>query len=152
MKTTQTKEYVIISNQEILEEYFKYYFKKYPRRSKKPIDKPWHCSINKWFILQRPQMNALKQAWKDYTVWLVERYKCTNLHIKKCIMEYKFFMPTKRRADCDNYTPKFTNDGLTESGVIIDDDYNHCNPLIIELGYDKDNPRMEIHIKAIELK
>ena len=40
MKTTQTKEYVIISNQEILEEYFKYYFKKYPRRSKKPIDKP----------------------------------------------------------------------------------------------------------------
>lgn len=149
-KETQTKEYTIISNQEILEEYFRYYFKKYPKRKKKPIDKPWHCSINKWFIMQRPQMNALKQAWKDYTTWLVKKYDYTNLHIEKCQITYKFFMPTKRRADCDNYTPKFTNDGLTEAGVIIDDDYRHCNPLIIELGYDKDNPRMEIHIRVTE--
>lgn len=144
---TKTKEYVIISNQETLDEYCKSYFKKYPKRKKKPIDKPWHLSINKWFIMQRPQMNGVKQAWKDYTIWLVEKYGYTNLHIEKCQITYRFFMPTKRRADCDNYTPKFTNDGLTESGIIIDDDYSHCNPLIIQLGYDKDNPRMEIHIR-----
>lgn len=57
-------------------------------------------------------------------------------------------MPTTRRADIDNYSPKFAQDGLTEAGVIIDDDYKHVNPLHIELYYDKENPRMEIIIKV----
>lgn len=80
-------------------------------------------------------------------VWLVGRHGFTNLHIEKCEITYKIFMPTKRRTDCDNCTPKFTNDGLTDAGMIVDDDYSHCNPLIIQLGYDKENPRMEIHIR-----
>lgn len=142
--------YIIISNKETLEEYKKYYFKKYPRRTKFPLKEPSHPSINTWFILQRPSMNKLKQDWKEYTIWLVEKYGMTNLKIEKCMIEYKFFRPTKRRGDCDNYTPKFTNDGLTEAGVIVDDDYSHCNPLLIYLDYDKENPRMEIHIEVIK--
>ena len=140
------KQYIIISNKETLEEYKKYYFKKYPRRSKFPLKEPCHPSINTWFILMRPAMNKLKQDWKEYTIWLAKKYNVDNLNINNCTLEYRFYRPTRRRADCDNLTPKFTNDGLTEAKVIIDDDYLHCNPLTIFLDYDKDNPRMEIII------
>jgi len=142
-------EYIIISDFKALEEYNNEYFKQYPKRKKKPIEKPWHPSINTWFIMPRPQMNQLKQKWKDYTEWLVDKYGYKDLQISKCKIMYKYYMPSKRRADDDNYTPKFTNDGLTQSGMLIDDDYLHCNPLIIELGYDKENPRMEIIITEV---
>lgn len=140
------KEYVIISDNKTFEEYKEYYFKKYPRRTKFPLKECGHPSINTWFILLRPAMNKLKQDWKEYTIWLANKYGLNDKHISNCKLVYKFYRPTKRRGDCDNYTPKFTNDGLTEAGVIVDDDYLHCNPLTIELNYDKENPRMEIHI------
>lgn len=91
-------------------------------------------------------MNNLKQNWKDYIVWLVNEYGYMDLNIGKCNVMCKFYMPTKRRADTDNMTPKFVMDGLTEAHMIIDDDYLHCNPLTIWLGYDKEQPRMEIII------
>lgn len=139
--------YTIVSNEETLEEYLKEYFKKYPRRTKRPIDRPTIPSINTWFILERPQMNDLKQRWKDYTIWLSEKQGLAGLKIESCKITIKMFMPTKRRADTDNYTPKFVFDGLTECGVIIDDSYFYVNPLVIELGYDKNNEHMEIVIE-----
>lgn len=143
------REYKIISNKETLDKYNTYYFRKYPKRRKEPIKTPLHPSINTWFILPRPQMNKLKQDWKDYIVWLAEECGYTDLKIEKCEIICKFYMPTKRRADTDNMTPKFVMDGLTEAGVIVDDDYYHCNPLTIKLDYDKNNPRMEIIIKDL---
>lgn len=141
--------YTIVSNNITLKDYNDYYFNKYPKRKKKPIEKPYHPSVNKWFILPRPQMNKLKQDWKEYIIWLVEQNGFTDLHIEKCRITYRFYMPSKRRSDTDNYTPKFCQDGLVEAGVIVDDDYLHCNPLKIWLGYDKNNPRMEITIEEL---
>ena len=48
-----------------LEEYEKVYFARHPRAKKKPIARPYHESINEWMIMKRPQMNALKQKWKE---------------------------------------------------------------------------------------
>lgn len=141
------KEHIIISNNETLNEYKKYYFKKYPRRRKFPLKTPLHPSINTWFILKRPAMNKLKQDWKEYTMWLCDKYGLSGANIKDCELEYRYYMPTMRRSDTDNLTPKFTNDGLVEAGAILDDSYFYCNPLIIWVGYDKNNPRMEIIIK-----
>lgn len=141
-------EYKIISDFTYYNEYCELYKKWHPRSTKPPIDKPWHPSINTWFILKRPAMNDLKQKWKSYIVWLVRKHGLENLQIEHCEITYRFYMPTTRRADIDNYSPKFAQDGLTEAGVIIDDDYKHVNPLHIELYYDKENPRMEIIIKV----
>lgn len=137
----------IIFDKTLYQEYLEYYFKKNPRRSKAPVDSFMHPSINKWFILMRPAMNLLKQNWKDFTIWTVKKYGLEDLKIENCKMTYKFFYDTKRRHDNDNMTPKFTNDGLVESGLLVDDDYNHVNPLVIEGGYDKIYPRMEIIIE-----
>lgn len=130
----------------MLDKYHEYYFKLYPKRRKKPIDSPLHPSINKWFVMKRPQMNDFKQKWRDFSIWVVEQHGCSNLNIDKCTITYKFYFPTRRKQDADNRSPKFLNDGLVESGLLVEDDYTHLNPITIWCGYDKEYPRMEVII------
>lgn len=139
-------EYILISNKSTLEEYNRYYFRKYPNRKKKPIDTPIQPSLNVWTVKQRLSMNNLKQNWKEYTEWLVKNQGYKDLQIEHCEIACEIYMPTLRRADTDNFTPKFVMDGLVSSGMLIDDDYKHCNPLRITLGYDKNNPTMIIKV------
>lgn len=59
-------------------------------------------------------------------------------------------MPTRRRADIDNHCgglAKLILDAFTESGFIVDDDYQHLVKITMFCGYDKENPRSEILIK-----
>ena len=142
----------LVLDQKVLDGYNTYYFKKYPRRSKAPIEHPYHESINKWFVMQRPQMNALKQRWKEFCVWWIETLGYTNLKLDQFEMTFTTYMPTKRRIDPDNTTPKFILDGLSESGLIIDDDGKHLRSLTLKTDYDKERPRTEINIKILEEK
>lgn len=136
----------LIIDNSTLEKYNKYYFKLYPKRRKEPIEHPTHPSINKWMIMKRPIMNALKQAWKDFIIWFVEDNKLTNKKIDKCSMTFVSYFKTKIRKDCDNTVPKFILDGLAESGFIIDDDSLHVESITLKCGYDKERPRTEIFI------
>lgn len=142
---------IVIDNQ-ILEKYNQYYFSIHPRAKKPPIEHPYHPSINTWFVMPRPQMNALKQKWKDFGVWLIDSLGYTNMKIDQLELEYITYMPTRRRIDPDNVCPKFLNDSLVESGFIVDDDGQHIRALILKTGYDKDNPRTEIYARILEKK
>ena len=122
------------------------YFVKHTKAKKKPLPHPYQESMNVWMIMKRPQMNALKQKWKDFMVWFIEDQGYTNLHIEECEMIYTVYKPTRRRLDLDNNTPKFVIDGLVESGFIVDDDMNHITSLTIRGGFDKERPRTEITI------
>ncbi len=127
-------------------EYSEEYFRNHPRAHKMPIDHPYHPSINKWFVMQRPQMNDLKQKWKDFAVWLVKKNGLENLHLESFTMKFVTYMPTKRRIDPDNTVPKFILDGFTESGFIVDDDSLHLKSLELCADYDPNFPRTEIYI------
>lgn len=129
-----------------------HYFVQHPMAKKKPLKHPYQESMNVWMIMKRPQMNALKQKWKDFIVWFIEDQGYTNLRINKCEMIYTVYKPTHRRLDLDNNSPKFIQDGFVESGLIEDDDMDHITSLTIRGGVDKDHPRTEILIKNIELK
>jgi hypothetical protein len=137
---------LVITNDTLIE-YEKVYFKKHDRAKKKPIEHPYHPSINQWMIMKRPMMNALKQKWKDFIIWFVENKGYTNLHIEKCEITFTTYYSTNRRHDIDNSTPKFILDGFSESGLIADDDSTHLYKLTLQCGVDKDNPRTEIEIK-----
>ena len=137
---------LVIDNQ-VLSEYEKHYFLLHPKARKKPIESPHHPSINKWMIMKRPMMNALKQKWGDFMVWFIEYKGYSNLHIEECEMTFITYFKTKIRHDTDNQTPKFINDGLSASGFIIDDDSKHLKSLTLKCEYDKDNPRTEIIVK-----
>lgn len=142
----------LVLDQKVLDGYNTYYFKKYPRRSKAPIEHPYHESINKWFVMQRPQMNALKQRWKEFCIWWIGNLGLSGKNLDQFEMTFTTYMPTKRRIDPDNTVPKFILDGLVESGFIIDDDGRHLRSLTLKTDYDKERPRTEINIKILDKK
>ena len=139
----------LIINNDTLIDYEKYYFKHHPRASK-PIENPYHPTINQWMIMKRPMMNALKQRWKDFIIWFIKEQGYSNLHIEKCEMKFITYYKTNRRHDIDNGCPKFILDGLSESGFIVDDDSKHIVSLTMECYIDKNNPRTEINVKILE--
>ena len=143
-------EYKIIIDQQMVDEYNKYYFKKYPRAKKPAIDKPRHPLLNTWMILPRVQMNNIKQKWKFFTIWMCRKLGYSGLMLDKFMVDVITYMPTRRRSDCDNTIPKFILDGFTEAGFITDDDYKHLTSLTLRMGYDKDNPRTEITVTTID--
>lgn len=138
--------YTVIITQDDISEYAQEYFKMHPKAHKMPIEHPYHPSINTWFVMKRPQMNDLKQKWKDFTIWLVKKNGLENLKLDSFSMKFVTYMPTQRRIDPDNTVPKFILDGFTEGGFIMDDDSTHLKSLELCASYDKNNPRTEIFI------
>ena len=136
----------LILDNDVLDSYNKYYFSQHPRATKKPIEHPYHPSINQWMILPRMQMNALKQKWKDFMCWWIKSEKLTNLRLENFDILFTIYFSTKSRHDVDNQVPKFILDGFSESGFIVDDDEKHLRSLTLKTGYDKENPRTEIEI------
>ena len=99
--------------------------------------------------MKRPMMNALKQRWKDFIRWFVEKQGYSNLRIEKCEVHQKIYYPTGRRHDNDNTTPKFILDGLVDGGMIVDDDSSHIVKLTLECAVDNERPRTELYIKIL---
>lgn len=95
------REISLVINNSILDEYEKHYFWNHPKASKKPIENPYHPSMNEWMIMKRPQMNSVKQKWKDFIVWFVEKQGYSNLHIEKCEIDFFTYYKTNRRHDID---------------------------------------------------
>ena len=128
------------------------YFVKHPRAKKKPLEHPYHESMNKWMIMKRPMMNALKQKWKDFGVWFIEDQGYTNLRIDKCELIFTAYYGNNRRHDPDNSCPKAIIDALVEAGFIIDDDCKHIKALTLKCDTDVSRPRTEILVKILEEK
>lgn len=125
------------------------YFIKHPRAHKRPIEKPFHPSLNTWMIKPRPIMNNLKQTWHDFVVWWIYDLHLENEALDKFKMKFTTYMPTKRRSDPDNMTPKFILDGFTDSGFIQDDSGTHLKELTLSTDYDKRRPRLEIEVEVL---
>lgn len=140
---------MIIDNS-TLHDYEVFYFQLHPKAQKKPIENPYHPTMNVWMIMKRPMMNGLKQKWKDFIVWFIKKQGYSNLHIEKCDMKFVTYYKTNRTHDVDAAVPKFILDGFAESGFIVDDDSKHLTSLTLECHVDKDNPRTEIFITNIE--
>lgn len=140
----------LIIDKDVVNEYSEHYFKLHPRASNRPIKAPYHESINQWMIMKRPQMNGLKQRWKEFIKWFVDREGYTSLGIQKCEIYQRIYYPNHRRHDIDNTIPKFILDGLVESGMIVDDDMLHLVKLTLQVGVDLDCPRTEMIIKILE--
>lgn len=134
-----------------LEDYEKAYFANHPRAKKKPIAHPYHESINQWMIMKRPQMNALKQRWKEFIAWFIENSEYRDMHIEQCELRFITYYGTARRHDIDNGCPKFILDGLCENGFIIDDDSKHITSLTMQCFVDTENPRTEIEVYVSKL-
>lgn len=136
----------MVIDETVLESYDAYYFSIHTRARKRPIPYPYHESINKWMIMKRPMMNALKQKWKSFMVWFIQNQGYANLHIQYCEIQFDSFYATRTRHDTDNSCPKFIIDGLCEAGFLEDDDYKHLGSLTLKCHVDPLRPRTEITV------
>lgn len=149
--STLNNEIVLVFDQAILMEYRKQYFIDHPRARKFPFKDAIPPSLNQFLIMKRPQQNATKQLWKDFTMFVAKDY--SNLHITKCEIELKFTFKDKRRRDLDNYiacSAKLIQDGLSAEegiGVITDDSYFVINKLSATAKYEKGVSKLEMIIK-----
>lgn len=140
------KKIKIIINYSILDKYYNEYFIKYPKRKKKPIEKPFPPSLNRFIAMKRMQQNDLKQKYKEFSVWLASYYEIANLNIDKAKMIYSFYFADHRRRDMDNLmlSPKFFQDGFVDANVLVDDRGDMLEIAFDSFHYDKENPRVEI--------
>ena len=76
-----------------------------------------------------------KNAWKLLVQSAVGRNKPKEPYNKSKVHVHYIF-PTKVRRDPDNYVPKAIMDGLTASGVILDDSFK-CVELKLSAEYQK---------------
>jgi len=144
--------YTIIIDYNLLEEYNLYYFSKYPKRKKPPIEKPIALTLNRFISKKRMEQNSIKQKYKEFSAWIARHYKINNLNLSKAKIIYKFYFKDHRRRDIDNMctSPKLINDGFVEEKVFIDDSGDILKLEFDNFEYDKYNPRTEI--KIFELK
>jgi hypothetical protein len=142
----------LVIDQDALSEYEEHYFSIHKKAKKRPIAHPYHESINVWMIMRRTAMNALKQRWKDFIVWFIEKQGYSNLRIEKCDMSFTAYYPNHRRHDDDNSCPKFILDGLVESGFLVDDDSEHLQTLTLRCLTDVEHPRTEIYVTVKKLE
>lgn len=143
------EEIKIVIDQDTLDRYNKFYFHRHPKAKKIPIEKPRHPSINEWFILPRPQMNALKQKWKDFGYWLIQDLGYENKKLENFTIAITVYFENRIRRDVDNQVPKFLLDAFTTSGFIVDDDMKHLKSLTLSAGYDPGHPRTEIIVSLL---
>lgn len=94
------------------------------------------------------EYRQLKQLWTE-AVYACCLGKRPGKPWDKAAVEIVYYFPDKRRRDPDNYCGKFLLDGLTEAGVIKDDNM-FCITLTVRGEVDKKNPRTEIIITNME--
>jgi len=155
---------LITLNKDIFAEYEKEYFRLKPRarvfpfRKNKTKNKELMYSVlslNDILPIPADIYGTLKEKWGDFGVWVAKRYNVSDMNIQNSILEIRVFSETKAKKDNDNVAGgyKLFGDGFAvQSGMFIDDNYNHINPIIIGCDYDKENPRMEIRITVSEEK
>lgn len=145
MKTINNQVLITI-DKNILDKYNEYYFKKYPKRHKAPIEKPIPPSLNSYISMIRMQQNNLKGKYKEFSIWLAEYYKINNLNLDNALITYTFYFKTHARHDFDNLmlTPKLVNDGFVEAKVFKDDCGEFLKLSFSPFQYDKNNPRVEM--------
>ena len=66
-----------------VDEYNALYFNEHQRAKKPPIDKPQHPSLNKYMIMNNHAANNLKQNWKRFIIWVLEKNNLMGLGIEK---------------------------------------------------------------------
>jgi len=146
MKVEENKPIKIIIDENLLNAYYNnYYFIKYPKRKKKPIEEPSFPTLNSWIILNRMAMNQLKQQWKEFGEWVISYYNYKNLNINKCSICFEHTFKTKKRRDPDNYIPKFFLDAMVSSNMIIDDSLNVIEHLSLVCRYGEED-KVEISV------
>lgn len=118
-----------------------------------------YYSKNKKFILnlnnyRNAHYRILSSAKRIYTENLIPRLKDFKSFDKPVSLKYTYYAKSNRRLDISNpcsIIDKFTCDALVKAGIIEDDSFIQVVEVFYKFGgVEKDNPRCELIISAVD--
>lgn len=118
------------------------------------VDKKFILNLNNYRNTYYMTLNQAKVAFKD-EVWasVVGKNGTLNKPTPPLSFNYTLYPKTARKCDLGNVlsiVQKFTDDALTELGIIPDDNYEVINTVSYTIGHvDRDNPRVELEIREL---
>ena len=132
------KEVRILFNQEMVDKYTEYYFKKYPRRKVLKL-KPTAISLNQFTSMVRMLQNGEKAKYHEFALWVLEYNKIPKFKLTNCNLHMHFIWHDLRRRDADNYamTNKVYADAFVEYGLLEDDSYKEIKSTLTTMEYIK---------------
>jgi len=100
----------------------------------------------------RIKKSIVAKEYRKLTEMRVREQCAKNTPWKKAVCLPIFYSKTNIRKDSDNFCSmlKPAYDGLTDAGLIIDDDSKHLKREECRFLKDKDNPRIELVIFELE--
>lgn len=106
----------------VFEEYRKWYFHKYPRRTKLDV-LPTAISLNKFTSMTRLAQNNSKDKHGEFFLWCLNYLNIPKANYTSCKMSVTFHWKDRRARDYDNASifVKYFNDKATEYGLLYDD-------------------------------
>jgi len=132
------KEVRILFNQEMVDKYTEYYFKKYPRRKVLKL-KPTAISLNEFTAMVRIVQAGEKVKYSEFVEWVLHYYNIPSLKLKDCTLTVHFIWHNRIRRDYDNYCIclKFYLDPMTKYGLLEDDSYIQIKDVNLKMEYIK---------------
>ncbi len=93
---------------------------------------------------------AVKKC-RRVTAEAIEAEQIETIPWEKAKVTARFYYKTKRKRDQDNAMGalKAVYDGIVDSGLCVDDDWEHMNRGVPEILIDRDHPRVELTITRL---
>jgi Holliday junction resolvase RusA-like endonuclease len=86
---------------------------------------------------------------KKYKTWLKACPELPAHNFDSVTLEYRFYFPDNRNRDSENYV-KAVSDFLVKACVLVDDNWHVVKSmLLLPMGIDRGQPRIEIVINPI---
>jgi len=140
------KELHILFNQELVDKYKDYYFKKFPRRTKYDIS-PTCVSLNKFTAMIRMSQAAEKVKYAEFCQYVLEYYNVPKLNLTNTHLTLIYKWKDKRRRDYDNFccmSLKYNMDQMVKYGLLKDDSFEIVRGVDLRMEYIKsDSSSME---------
>ena len=132
------KEVKILFNQEIVDLYKEYYFKKFPKRKKFDFS-PVCISLNKFTSIVRLVQASEKVKYGEFCDWVLNYYNVPKLQLNDCKLTVRFIWHNQVRRDYDNYCIclKFYLDSMTKYGLLEDDSFKQIKGVDLRMEYIK---------------
>jgi len=104
------------------------------------ILRPLPHSLNEWSGMNNITMNVVSQRWHKFIIWLIKTQypNYLDINLTNSYIGFTFVKIRKARWDIDNMVPKHIIDGMVQSGIFIDDNYEHVRCISLS-GYVDDS-------------
>ena len=106
-------------------------------------------SVNVWKKWHWAQFNAHAKKVDEAVRLTLLAAKWKGPPIERAKVDFVYYFPSAGANDKDNRASKFVQDSLVTCGVLMADDFAHCESNVVYGGVDHKNPRIEVVVEEV---